>query len=151
MAVMAQSLIIPVGLLVIAGAAIAIQAPLNAALSRSIGSPLAAAAWSFGVGFILLAAMALMTSGSAPVLRLAGVPVWQLVGGILGAYYVWSVISGVQSVGIFTAMAALIFGQVVTALAIDQFGAFGLAVQPITPQRVLAAAMVAGGLILSRL
>lgn len=147
---MSHHLLLPVSLIILAGAAISVQAPLNAALSRTIGSPLAATAVSFGIGFILLAAVSLITAGSGPILRLAEAPTWQLAGGVLGAFYVWSMASGVASVGIFTATTALILGQVVAAMLLDRFGALGLAVQPISPQRLLAAAMVAGGLVLSR-
>jgi transporter family-2 protein len=148
---MPPSFLLPLALIILGGAAIAVQAPVNAALSRSIGSTLAATATSFGIGFVLLTLMALITGGTGPVQRLVDVPLWQLAGGVLGAFFVWSVLSGVASVGVFTAMAALVLGQVVTALVLDRIGAFGLAVQPISPQRLLAAAMVAGGLILSRI
>ncbi|MBS0564306.1 MAG: DMT family transporter [Proteobacteria bacterium] len=147
---MTQPVLVSAALIALGGAAIAVQAPLNAALSRSLGSPLAAAAVSFAVGLVALAALALATGGSAPVARLAGVPLWQLVGGFLGAFYVWSVISGVASLGVVTAVAALILGQLVAALLLDQFGAFGLAVQPVTLKRLVAVALVAGGLMLSR-
>ncbi|MGB5869042.1 MAG: DMT family transporter [Albidovulum sp.] len=148
---MNHSLLLPIAIVALGGAAIAVQGPLNASLSRTIGSPISATAISFGIGFVVLAAMALISAGSGPVLRLAEVPLWQLAGGLLGAFYVWSVLSNVATLGVFTTMAALILGQVVMAMALDRIGAFGLAVQPISPQRLLAAAMVAGGLILSRL
>jgi transporter family-2 protein len=47
-------------------------------------------------------------------------------------------------------VAALIFGQVTAALVLDAVGAFGLPVVAITWQRLVAAAMILGGLILSR-
>jgi transporter family-2 protein len=53
-------------------------------------------------------------------------------------------------VGILTAFAALLLGQLAAALALDASGAFGLPVHPVTPTRVLALALVAGGLLLSR-
>jgi len=147
---MSQSILVPATLIALGGAAIAVQAPLNAALSRSLGSPLAAAAVSFAVGFVLLLALALFSAGSGPVARLAGVPLWQLTGGFLGAFYVWSVISGVGTLGVVTAVAALILGQLIAALILDQIGAFGLAVQAISLRRVVAVMLVMAGLILSR-
>ena len=44
----------------IAGAAVALQTPINAALGRTIGSGVAAAAVSFGVGFAILLAVLLL-------------------------------------------------------------------------------------------
>lgn len=148
---MSQSILLPSLLIVLGGAAIAVQTPLNAALSRSIGSSVAAAAVSFGVGFVLLVALTLISTGTAPVLRLGGVPLWQWAGGLLGAFYVWSVISGVAGLGVVTAIAALIFGQMTAALLLDQIGAFGIAAQPLTPQRLLSVLLVGSGLVLSRL
>lgn len=148
---MAQPLVIPLCLIALGGAAIAVQAPLNAGLSRAIGSPLAAAAVSFGVGFVALVALTLLSAGPGPLQRLGGVAPWQLAGGLLGAYYVWSVISGVAGLGVVTAMAALILGQLSAGLIIDHFGLFGVAAHATSARRLAAVALVASGLVLSRL
>lgn len=140
----------PLVLIAMGGAAIALQAPINEALSRSVGSPVAAAAVSFGVGFIVLVTLT-FAGGSGAFGRLATVPVWQLAGGLLGAFYVWSMVSVVAGLGVVTAMAALIFGQLTAALLLDASGAFGLTVQTISTQRIVAVALVGAGLVLSRL
>lgn len=147
---MAQPIFIPAALIALGGAAIAVQAPMNAALSRSLGSPVAAAAVSFGVGFVLLVALTLATGGGATLARLPSVPLWQLAGGILGAFYVWSMVSGVAGLGVVTAIAAMILGQLLAALFLDQAGAFDLVAQPISATRLLAVVLVAAGLVLSR-
>ncbi|MBN2630112.1 MAG: DMT family transporter [Rhodobacteraceae bacterium] len=136
--------------ILLGGVAIAIQAPVNGALGRSLGAVLPAATVSFGVGFVLLFGLSLVGNGSAYG-RLASVPWWQWLGGAVGAYYVWSVVWGVSSIGVVTAMAALILGQMTGALVLDALGAFGLPVQPISLTRVLAVALVAGGVVMSRL
>lgn len=138
-------------LILFAGMAVATQVPLNAALGRSLGSPVAAATVSFGVGFVVLVALTLIISGPASFLRLTTVPGWQLAGGLLGAYYVFVVLWGVPTLGVLSTMAALILGQMVAALLIDSMGLFGLAVQALSPQRIAAAGLVAAGLVLSRL
>jgi transporter family-2 protein len=51
---------------------------------------------------------------------------------------------------VVSTVAALVFGQVAAALILDAVGAFGLPVQAITWQRLLAAGMILGGLVLSR-
>lgn len=145
-----MTVILPLLAVVLGGVAVAVQAPLNAALSRSLGAPLPAAAVSFGVGFVLLLGLSLATS-PAGFARLASVPLWQLAGGILGAWYVWAVIWGLPALGAVSAIAALILGQMAAALVLDAIGAFGMTVQAITPQRLLAAGLVAAGLVLSRL
>lgn len=137
-------------LICLGGAAVAVQAPVNGALSRSVTSPLAAAAISFGIGFAILIAVTLASAGPAPFARAAGVPGWQLLGGFLGAFYVWAMTSAIGTVGALTALAALILGQLAAGLALDHIGAFGLPVQPVSGRRIAAVVLVAAGLFLSR-
>lgn len=139
-----------VAVVVLAGAAVALQGAVNGALSRGLGGALPAAAVSFLIGALVLLALTLLTLGTAPFARLAAVPPLHLAGGFLGAFYVWSVAWGVPQMGVLTTAAALVLGQMVAALLLDASGALGLAAQAITPRRLAAAALVAMGLILSR-
>lgn len=136
---------------VIAGIALATQAPINGALGRSLGSPIAAAAVSFGVGLVILIGLTLMISGPQTFAKLGVTPGWQLLGGLLGAFYVSAVLWGVSTLGVLSTMAALILGQMGAALLLDGNGLFGLPVQALTPQRIAAAGLVAAGLVLSRI
>ncbi len=143
----------PVALLivVVAGAALAIQAPINAALGRSLGSPIGAASVSFAVGLIVLITLTLVISGPQVFVRVGGTPGWQLLGGLLGAFYVSAVLWGVSTLGVLSVMAALMLGQLGAALILDGNGLLGLPVQALTPQRIAAVVLVAAGLVLSRL
>ena len=89
-------------LVALGGAAIALQAPINLALGRSLALPVAAAAVSFGVGFVVLAGLTLALGGVQPVLRLGQPNLWMFTGGLLGAYYVWAAIWAVPHLGIGT-------------------------------------------------
>ena len=53
-------------------------------------------------------------------------------------------------IGSLTTMGALILGQMCAALIIDSTGMLGLAVQSITPARLMGATLVAAGVVLSR-
>ncbi|MCU0828575.1 MAG: DMT family transporter [Tabrizicola sp.] len=132
------------------GMAIAVQAPINAALGRGLGAPVPAAAVSFGVGFLVLLVVSVVQGKGGAYLRLSSVPVWTLAGGFLGAWYVFVTVWGVSSLGVVTLVAALVFGQMAAALVIDATGSLGMTVREITPTRI-AAGMVLGGLVLSRL
>ncbi|MDP3194097.1 DMT family transporter [Tabrizicola sp.] len=136
---------------VLGGAAISVQAPINAALSRELGAAVPAAAVSFGVGFLVLLAIAAFQGQGGAFLKLPQVPAWTLVGGVLGAWYVFATVWGVASLGVVTLVAALILGQMAAAMVIDATGALGMAVREVTPTRLAAAALVAAGLLLSRL
>ncbi|MDX5351317.1 MAG: DMT family transporter [Paracoccaceae bacterium] len=133
------------------GVAIAVQAPINAALGRGLGAPVPAAAVSFGVGFLVLLAVSLVQGQGGAYLKLTQVPAWTLVGGLLGAWYVFAAVWGVASLGVVTLVAALVLGQMAAALAIDATGALGMTVREITPTRIAAAGLVMAGLVLSRL
>jgi transporter family-2 protein len=133
------------------GVAIAVQAPINAALGRGLGAPVPAAAVSFGVGFLVLLAVSVLQGQGGAYLKLSSVPLWTLAGGFLGAWYVFAAVWGVSTLGVVTLVAALVFGQMAAAMVIDATGILGMAVREITPTRIAAAGMVLGGLVLSRL
>lgn len=142
--------ILPVIFVILAGACISVQAPINAALGRAVHSPLVAAAISFGVGFVLLTGMALV-AGDGRGFATAFRQDWRLwLGGVLGAFYVWTIVWTMPRMGVLTAICALALGQMVAAIILDKMGAFGLPVREVSIPRLLAAAMVAGGILLSR-
>ncbi|MBN8629713.1 MAG: DMT family transporter, partial [Rhodobacterales bacterium] len=128
-----------VAAVVLGGMAISVQAPINAALTRELGGPVAAAAVSFGVGFLVLLVIALAQGHGGMFLKLPQVPAWTLIGGCLGAWYVLSSIWGVTSLGVLTLVSALILGQMTAALVIDATGMLGVAVREVTPTRIAAA------------
>ncbi len=147
---MPQSPLLALIFMVVAGVAIALQAPINSALGRSIDSSLAAAAISFGVGFAALLALVALGGEAGAIVRVGALPKWLLLGGALGAFYVWAALWSVPILGVLTTITVLILGQMVAALVLDYIGAFGLVARDLSPTRILAALLVAGGVILSR-
>lgn len=137
-------------LIAVGGALIALQAPINAALGRSIDSTIAAAAVSFGVGFVILVLLTVVSGDGAALVRAPFVPKLLLIGGALGAIYVWSALWAVPILGVLTTTTLLILGQMIAALILDHVGAFGLTPRDISVQRVMAAVLVAAGALLSR-
>ena len=137
-------------LVALAGIALAVQSPLNAALGRGIGSGIGAAAVSFGIGFVVLLVVSALAGETASLTRIVSQPPVLLIGGALGALYVWSVLWAVPVLGALTTITALILGQMCGALVVDAMGLFGLTVAAITPTRLAAAALVAAGVVLSR-
>jgi transporter family-2 protein len=139
-----------VAAVVLGGTAVALQAPVNAALARELGGPVPAAAVSFGVGFVVLLAIALLQGQGGAFLKLPQVPAWTLIGGCLGAWYVLTSVWGVSQLGVVTLVAALILGQMTAAMVIDATGALGVTAREITPTRIASAGLVMAGLLLSR-
>jgi transporter family-2 protein len=140
----------PLAIIILAGSMAALQAPMNAALGVGLGSGTAAATISFGVGFAVRLAVITLSGDVSTLSRAGDVNGWLLLGGILGAFYVWAILWVIPTLGVVTAVSGMILGQLVVALMMDAFGPFGLPISAITPQRMLAVAMVAGGLVLSK-
>jgi transporter family-2 protein len=144
------SILLPLLGILLGGVFLSSQAPINAALARSLGDPVLAACISFGIGFVILAAISVFRGAWPSGGAMAAAPWWSWLGGFLGAFYVAIVIWGVPQLGVVSTVAALVFGQVAAALVLDAVGAFGLPVQAITWQRLLAAGLILSGLVLSR-
>ena len=131
---------------VVAGGLIALQAPINAALGRAVASPIAAASISFAVGTATLVAITLLFAGGyGGVGGASGLGWFYFTGGLLGAVYVTTALMTVRALGAGAVTAATVTGQLVTALAVDRIGAFGLAERPLSWSRLLGVALLAAG------
>lgn len=131
-------------LMVAAGCLIAMQSPINAALSRRVGG-LEASLVNFLVGGICIALAALFFGKGSP-LKAFGAPPWQLVGGLLGAIMVFSAILAVPRIGVLSSSLAMIIGTLAMSSVIDNFGWFGAPVTPFTIKRLFGLCLTLGGL-----
>jgi bacterial/archaeal transporter family-2 protein len=136
--------------LVAAGAVLAVQAPVNAVLSRGAGDPVVAAAVNFGVGFLFCLTICVLRGVGPQAGMVAMVPTWAWFGGVLGGTYIATLIFAVPITGALTAAVATVLGQLVMALVLDRVGAFGMPVQEITWQRIAGVGLVFAGLLLTR-
>ncbi|MEO7474189.1 MAG: DMT family transporter, partial [Gemmatimonadales bacterium] len=73
---------------------------------------------------------------------------WHWCGGLLGAIYIVATIVLAPRLGAATLVAALVAGQMLMSLMIDQYGWVGFTVHPISPLRLLGAALIVGGVAL---
>lgn len=137
---------------VVAGACIALQAPINAQLSRDIGLPVAAAAISFLAGAAILVAVAvvMVRTEHATLAWQAPAPWLFVAGGLLGAVYVTSTILLTPKIGAAAVMALAISGQLLAGLLLDRVGFLGLAVREITLGRATGAALLVAGVLMIR-
>jgi transporter family-2 protein len=134
-----------------AGAVIPFQAGVNAQLAHWVDSPVRAAFVSFLVGTIaLLVVAALVRKSLPPVGRLADAPWWVWVGGLLGAFYVVGSVVTAPKLGAATLIAAVVAGQLLSSLVVDQFGWVGFEEHAVTPGRLIGIALVAVGVVLVR-
>jgi transporter family-2 protein len=127
------------------GGLIALQAPINSQLGRRVGT-FQAAFVSFAIGTLLLLSIAAFAKGGLGRIGEARHLTWYyLMGGVLGAAYVTSVLVTVRTLGAGGVVAATIAGQLTTAVVVDQLGILGVAKQPITALRVVGIALLAVG------
>ncbi len=127
------------------GGLIALQAPINSMLGKSVGTWQAAAV-SFTIGTVVLVAIATAAGGGWGDLGEARHLSWYyLGGGVLGAAYVTTVLVTVRSLGAGGVTAATIAGQLTMAIVVDQLGILGVEKQAVSWQRVLGVVLLTIG------
>ncbi|MDR7220597.1 DMT family transporter [Aminobacter aminovorans] len=138
---------------VLAGAFIAIQAPINAQLARGLGVPVAAAAISFLSGAIVLGVITLLTTRTQGLVIdwKAPAPWLFVVGGVLGAVYVTSTVLLTPRIGAAALMAFLVAGQLLAGMLVDKAGILGVAVREISMGRIVGAVLLLAGALMIRI
>lgn len=131
------------------GAAIALQALVNARLQQAAGNPILAASISFAVGLAgLLAVLPLSRGGSVSALGFA--PWWAWIGGLLGAFYIVMSILLLPRIGAAALISAVVLGQMVFSIVADHYGLLGTQVREASPLRLLGALLLVAGVLLIR-
>jgi transporter family-2 protein len=126
------------------GGCIALQAPINAGLGKSTGN-FAAATVSFAVGTVLLAAIVVASGKAGGLPSAAHVQWYYLLGGALGAAYVFSALVLVSEIGAGAVAAATVTGQLTTSVILDRIGFLGLDREPLTLGRVAGVGLLLAG------
>jgi bacterial/archaeal transporter family-2 protein len=137
-----------VALTAVVGGMVALQGPINSHLGKTIGT-FQAAFFSFATGTIILAVIAgLARGGYGQIGEARSLAPQYLIGGALGACYVWLVLVTVRTLGAGGIVAASIAGQLTMSVIIDQFGLLGLDKDPISAVKVLGVLLLAVGTLL---
>jgi transporter family-2 protein len=127
------------------GGAVALQAPINSGLGKRVGT-FQGAFLSFIIGACLLCVIAAFSRGGLGNLAAARHVRWYyLVGGLLGAGYVTTVLVTVRTLGAGGVTAATISGQLIMAVVIDQLGLLGVARHPVSTLRLVGVVLLACG------
>lgn len=128
------------------GAGAAVQARVNGRLSVALGAPVGASLWSFGSGWLLLVlGLALLPSARRGLRRVANavrerrLQWWEVLGGVLGAFFVAVQSLVVPRLGVALFTIALVAGQTGNALLVDRAGLGPSGRTPPSGGRVVAA------------
>lgn len=147
---MNPSILLPMLLVLLAGAMIALQAPTNVMLARAGGSPVFAALISFAVGTVALLAVWLASGHRPGLAPFNALPWYAWVGGVYGAVYVAIAAYAAPRIGLAALITVGVAGQILMALWLDHVGAFGLVRQPANLTRIAGALLVVAGVVLVR-
>lgn len=130
------------------GAALPLQALMNARLGTGMNGPVWAATISFAIGTVGLFAYLLALRMPFPTAaQAATVPNWAWAGGLLGALYVVAATVTVSKLGAAAMLSLAILGQMTASLLLDHFGVLSSG-YPITAMRATGVLMLFGGAML---
>lgn len=100
---------------------------------------------SFAIGTLLLAAIVSLSGQAGGLGSTFDVPWYYLLGGVLGAAYVFTALVTVSSIGAGGVAAATITGQLTASIVLDRLGVLGLDQTPITLERALGVVLLLAG------
>lgn len=132
------------------GVALSVQAAANGQLAVAMGgNTLAAAFYSFLTGTIVLTVIAVLNGNLTASLSVLPAQPWEyLIGGLLGAAAISGTILLAPRIGLANLLALVIAGQLLSSLAIDNFGMLGVATRSVSLIKTIGAlAMIAGVLL----
>lgn len=130
------------------GVGLVSQAGINAQLRTYLHSPLQAAFISFFVGTVALAIVCLIQGQPLFKPSVSGtVPFWLWFGGLLGAVYVAGSIFLVPRMGALALALAILAGQVIASLVLDQNGWLGYPKVQISWNRIIGIVLIIIGVL----
>lgn len=135
--------------ILVAGALMAIGVVWNAQLRGALENPWLAAAVSFVPVVFVFALVFLLRPSPLPSREdIAGVRWWMPLAGITGAVAVFAGLLFVDKVGAGAFNGLLITANLITSVALDHFGWFGMRQVKAGPPRLIGAALMVGGIVL---
>jgi transporter family-2 protein len=140
----------------VVGALTALQSRINGELASVTDSGLQAALVSFGSGWILLTIILVASPsvrrGLASVgasLRSGSLRWWQVMGGLLGGFFVAVQSATVPLIGVAVFTVAVVAGQVSNSIVVDRLGLGPAGRQSVTPTRVISAILAVSAVIIA--
>lgn len=138
-------------LALLVGALIPVQAASNAVLSKAAGGIAYPSVILFAVALAVALGFAVITRASMPTLSsLTMAPRYGYLGGFIVASYVLAITFLAPRLGVGTAIAFVVTGQILSSALIDQFGLFNAMVVELTPKRLLGMGLMIVGAFLAK-
>lgn len=131
------------------GALIAIYMPMNATLSKHMGSAISANVIFYLIGTVMTLVIFFVTTPVSNLSTVTTAPRYLLLAGIISAFMVLGMIYLLPIMGARRVFVLLVAGQILCALIIGHFAWLGTPSDPITLKKVLGAALVLAGVAVS--
>lgn len=129
-----------------AGAAIAIQAGMNARLGVELGSSMLGASVAFAVACLVsLLTAALLRQGMPSSDRISAIPAYLWWGGVISAFGVGMFYFLIPRMGVGPMMAFALTGQIILAVVCSHFGWFDQPVRPMNAIRLSGMLVLVAG------
>ncbi|MCW3838756.1 DMT family transporter [Micromonospora yasonensis] len=145
-----------VGLATASGVAVAVQSRINGELGVRLADGIAAAVVSFGLGLVILLVLVPATPGGRrglvalrTALRDGSLRPWQCLGGVCGAFLVATQGLTIGTLGVAVFTVAVVAGQSGSSLLVDRAGIGPTGRQPVTPNRLVGAALTVLAVVLA--
>ena len=127
------------------------QAGLNGKMTKLVESPILAAFLSFLTGLITLGIYAVVVRIPLKQLTYAQNAPWYVwLAGVLGAFYVSTVVMLIPRLGVAFTFGLIVAGQMAISMVLDHFGLFDLPVKPISLGKIIGAILLIVAVILIR-
>ncbi len=133
-----------------AGSALPIQGGINTKLGKTLASPLHAALISFSIGAAGLFVYCWLIKQTVTWTGLKQLPLGYWAGGVLGAFYVSSVILVFPKLGPGLTFSLVVAGQMFVALLLEHFNLLVAQPQPVNLGRLLGVTLIVTGVVLMK-
>ena len=130
------------------GMGVVVQSGANTQLRQVLANPYLAGLISLSVGSITLLIINLALRTDFSVLSAENIQQtswWMWVGGLMGAFFIMSVIIVAPEIGPTSLFGLIIASQLTFSLVVDHYGWLGFSAQPISAQRVVGAVLLIVG------
>ena len=144
-----SSLMLIALLMAVAGMGIPLMAAMNAGLGQQLGSPAAASAVLFGIGFVLSLVVA-VTTGLPERAAFLGANPYRYGAAAPLVFYLIAITWSAPRIGLGNAVFFVLLGQLIAAAAIDHLGLFGVIPSALTWRRAAGIVVMAFGVYLAR-
>lgn len=134
----------------IAGALLPIQAGLNTKMGKIIASPINASLISFIVGGIAVLFVSVLTKQQLSLASLKTAPGYVWLAGLMGAFYVTTIILAFPRIGPALTFGLVVAGQMIISVLLDQYNILVAQQHQVNIWKIAGIVLVVSGVVIIR-